>query len=297
MLEFQEIKIEDKSWMDPILRQSGLMGYEGAFGTRFIWSGAYHSRYCRYRDYLIFASGKEKLSYNFPLGKGDLGEAVQTMVQDAERRGIPFSLWGLTAEQRKELETACPGQFELIEDRDSADYIYLCQDLIQLAGRKFHSKRNHLSQFARTYEFTYEEVTAQNLGCCEEIAKEWCKQNGNCGENGLDKETCALKKSFTYYDALKFSGGLLRIEGKPVAFTIGEEINENVFLLHFEKALSGYNGLYAAINHEFASHSLGEYQYVNREEDMGLEGLRKAKLSYYPAVILERFGARLKGQA
>ena len=295
MLEFQEIKIEDKIWMDPILRQSGLMGYDGAFGTRFIWSGAYHSKYCKYQDYLIFASGKDKLSYSFPLGQGDLGGTIQAMLQDAEERGNSFSIRGLTAEQKDELEQACPETFEFWSDRDSADYIYLSQDLIQLAGRKFHSKRNHLSKFARMYDFTYEEVTAQNLGECEKIAREWCSQNGNCGENGLDKETCALKKSFTFFDALKFSGGLIRIDGKPVAFTIGEEINERAFLLHFEKALSGYDGLYAAINHEFACHSLENYEYVNREEDMGLEGLRKAKLSYYPAIILERFSAHLKG--
>ena len=105
----------------------------------------------------------------------------------------------------------------------------------------------------------------------------------------------ALRKAFANFEELKLSGGLIRIEGKPVAYTIGEEINPQVFLLHFEKALAGYDGLYAAINNEFARRNLSGYQYINREEDLGLEGLRKAKLSYHPAIILEKYRAVLKG--
>ena len=292
MLEFQEIKIEDKEWMDPILRKSGHIGYEGAFGTRFIWSGSYGSKYCYQNGSLFFITGKKEPIYSYPLGDGDPKEAILLMEQDARERGKEFKMWGMTEDQKKIMEELFPDKFDYELDRDSADYIYSAEDLIHLAGRKFHGKRNHLSQFSRAYNFTYEDVTPQNLADCEAIAREWCKENGNCGEEaGLDKESCALHKTFHNFEKLQFSGGLIRIDGKPVAFTIGEEINEDAYLLHFEKALSGYNGLYTAINHEYASHRLGGYRYINREDDMGIEGLRKAKLSYYPVIILERYGA------
>ena len=112
-------------------------------------------------------------------------------------------------------------------------------------------------------------------------------------EELIDDETCAINMAFRSFEELKLSGGLLRVDGKPVAFTVGEEINPEVYLLHFEKALSGYEGLYAAINHEYAANHLENYRYINREEDLGIEGLRKAKLSYNPAILLEKYSATL----
>ena len=157
-------------------------------------------------------------------------------------------------------------------------------------------KRNHLSRFARTYSFTYEDLGPDNLEACLEIAKAWADQSMSTGEKvkSPERELGALSLAIRHFDALALSGGLIRIDGKPVAFTIGEEINSKLFLLHFEKALSGYDGLYAAINHEFAARNLSGYEYINREEDMGIEGLRRAKLSYYPAILLDRYTAELR---
>ena len=211
------------------------------------------------------------------------------MLADAKEAGCKFRLWGLTKQETEQLEEAMPGMFRFQLDRDASDYIYASQDLIHLAGRKFHGKRNHLARFQRSYNWSYEDITPENYADCKKIAHEWCVQNGGCGkEDGTDDETCAINMAFRSFEELKLSGGLLRVDGKPVAFTVGEEINPEVYLLHFEKALSGYEGLYAAINHEYAANHLENYRYINREEDLGIEGLRKAKLSYNPAILLEK---------
>ncbi len=296
MLEFKYPVLEDRKWMRPILSQSGGMGSEYAFGTLFLWGAVYGSRYCRYDDFLLLSWGREEVMYNFPIGCGDLKKVILLMVEDANRRGSSFHMWGMTHSQCEQIEAVLPGRFKFNQERDSADYIYRSEDLIHLAGRKYHSKRNHLSQFARSYSFSYEDLSCDNLEVCLDIAKEWARQNESAGGQGRspEKELGALSLAVRYFDALELSGGLIRIDGKPVAFTIGEELNDKVFLLHFEKALGGYNGLYAAINHEFAARHLSCYEYINREEDMGIEGLRRAKMSYYPVILLDRYTAELQ---
>ena len=296
MLDFQYPVLEDRAWMRPILSESGGMGNEYAFGTLFLWGGVYGSRYCRFEDFLLLNWGKDRVQYNFPIGKGDLKRVLGEMMEDARQRGDAFRMWGMTGSQCEQMEAAFPDTFVFTPDRDGSDYIYRSEDLIQLAGRKYHGKRNHLSRFARTYSFTYEDLGPDNLEACLEIAKAWADQSMSTGEKvkSPERELGALSLAIRHFDALALSGGLIRIDGKPAAFTIGEEINSKLFLLHFEKALSGYDGLYAAINHEFAARNLSGYEYINREEDMGIEGLRRAKLSYYPAILLDRYTAELR---
>lgn len=300
MLKFEYATIEDRQWLHPILAAGGKMGSENAFGTLFIWNESYHSRICRQDGFVFLSSGEHFHTYNFPYvadpaNAGSLKDALQILIDDAAEKGFHFQMWGMTDPEIARMEEAMPGKFTFTIDRDGADYIYNSSDLIELAGRKFHGKRNHVSKFNRQYQWEYEDVTADTVEICREINREWYRLNDSDPENGLDKEVCALKKAFDNFDALHLSGGIIRVEGKPVAYTIGEEINPKVFLLHFEKALPGYDGLYAVINNEFARRHLAGYQYINREEDLGIEGLRKAKLSYHPAIILEKYRAVLKG--
>lgn len=297
MLDFKYPTLEDRKWIQPILSAAGYMGSENAFGTLFIWSDTYHSKVCRYNDSILLCSGEHSHTYNFPIGKENLADTLSVLIENSREKNMKFKMWGMTQAEIALMEEVMPNTFEYEFDRNGSDYLYSTEDLIQLAGRKYHGKRNHLAKFKRTYSYTYEDVTMQNLSDCIQVAKEWCIANGGCNsENGLDREGCALRRAFENYEALCLSGGLIRIDGKPVAFTIGEEINPKVFLLHFEKALDGYDGLYAAINHEFAERHLAGYEYVNREEDMGMEGLRKAKLSYYPAFLLQKYSAVLKSE-
>lgn len=295
MLEFSPIKLSDKQWIQPLLSRPGDMGSENAFGTLFIWGEAYGNKVCRRNDGALLCFG-EQPSYYFPVGEIDLRLALSLMIADAGEREAGFRMWGMTKTQTEQMEAAMPHTFTFTLERAGSDYIYSTDDLINLKGRKFEKKRNHLARFRRTYSYNYEEVSSANIADCISIAQEWRSANPAPDERNITIENSAIDIALDNFEQLGLVGGLLRIGGKPVAFTVGEEINASTFLLHFEKALGDYDGLYAAINQEFAAKHLGQYKYVNREEDMGVEGLRKAKLSYNPVILLDKFSAVLKEQ-
>ena len=295
MLQFNFPELSDREWLQPALSESGNQGSEWAFGTLFIWRDSFYSKICRRGDRVLFCFGGPLHTYNLPLcPPAALPELIELMIADAKEKGFPFQMWGATKECTEELENLFPGRFRFEPDRNGSDYIYRSEDLIRLSGRKYHGKRNHIAQFERTYDWSYEDVSPENLEECRAVAKEWCRAHGGCKEqDGYAGEACALDRALNHFGELNLGGGMIRIEGKPVAFTVGEEINPKTYLLHFEKALDGYDGLYAVINREYAERRLSGYEFINREEDMGLEGLRKAKLSYHPAFLCEKYRVTL----
>lgn len=297
MLSFKRPSLEDAEWAKKVLRSNGPAPSEKGFGTLYLWSDTYDTQISRYGNSLIIRySDEETYAYDVPVGDGDLHDMIDATIADAKQNGKKYRLWGITKEEKPLIEAAEPGKFFYYPERDHFDYVYRTEDLAELKGRKYHGKRNHLSRFRRAYpSYTFEMIDADNIEDCFSVAKQWCKENG-CGEE-LRMEKCAIAKALQEFDVLDLEGGLIRIDEKPVAFTIGEALNPETIDLHFEKALEGYEGLYAAINQEFASRLLGKYAYINREEDLGMEGLRKAKLSYYPAVLLEKYAAVLKEDA
>lgn len=292
MLNFHTPTIEDRAWIEPVLSTAGGRGSEDAFGTLFIWSGADHTEVCRHGNLVFTRYGRAAHTYGFPAGAKspqELKEALLLLQAHTQETGEALRLWGMDKGEREQIEAVLPGFFRYSSTLDDSDYLYAPEDLISLSGRKYHSKRNHIARFRRTYSYTYEPVSAENLEDCRQVARAWCLAHG-CG-GGLKDENCAIGKALDHFEALAFVGGLIRIDGKAVAFTAGEAINDQVFDVHFEKALDGYDGLYPAINQAFAEHALSGYRWINREEDMGLEGLRRAKASYYPAEVLEKFTA------
>ncbi len=291
MLDFKVPAIEDKDWAEPILKSSGCFGADCAFGTLFIWSDAYDTKICRYENFLIKLHGKDQKYYSFPVGNGDLKTALTLIGQDASERGIPLQFAGLTQKMMEKIEEFMPDKFSYHPVREIADYIYNVSDLSELCGKKYHSKRNHISKFDRLYEWAYEEISQETIASCKEFINVWFNENSQAKEEGIEKERAAIEKAFSNYDELGFKGGMIKVSGEIAALTIGEEINSQVFLTHFEKALLSYTGAYTIVNREFAKESLSSYQYVNREEDMGIEGLRKAKMSYHPVILLEKYSA------
>lgn len=294
MLEFKEPTIEDRLWVNELVEREGgdktLLSYDVAFGTNFVWRGMYHIKICRYRDFVLKTFGKDEktIRYAVPVGQGDMKEALGALMEDARERGLKPCFGGVTKEQMELLEACFPGDFTFREDRDYFEYIYLTEDLAELKGRKYHGKRNHISKFKNQYDYTFELINNENKKDALLVSKLWCEQNVLGGDNGLTHEICAIREAFRYFDELGFQGAVIKIDGKPVAMTAGERVCNDVFVVHFEKALPGYDGLYAAINNFFARELTG-YKYINREEDLGIEGLRRAKLSYRPTILLEEY--------
>ena len=297
MLKFKRPSLEDAEWAKSLLLSNGPAPSEKGFGTLYLWSDTYDTQISRYEDSLIIRyNDGDTFAYDVPVATGDLRGLIHETIADAAANGKRHRLWGITEEEKKQIEQADPGKFLYYPERDHFDYVYHTKDLAELKGRKYHGKRNHLARFRKKYPaYTFEFIDSENLEDCFAVAKQWCKENG-CGRE-LQMEKCAIAKALQQFDALQLEGGLIRIDEKPVSFVIGEALNGETIDLHFEKALDGYEGLYAAINQEFAARLVGKYEYINREEDLGIEGLRRAKLSYHPAVILEKYAAVLKEDA
>ena len=189
------------------------------------------------------------------------------------------------------LEKWYPGKFQIAYDRDAADYVYETEKLTTLAGKKLHGKRNHINKFKESYpDWVYETLTPGNAEECFQMALKWREEAGCEEDEEKRAEMCVTLNALRLLEELKLTGGLLRKspQGEIVAFTIGEPLNPDTFVVHIEKAFPQIQGAYPMINQQFVAHEAQGYQYVNREEDTGAEGLRKAKLSYRPAFLVEK---------
>ncbi len=289
MLDFHTPTLEDKLWVDRVLASYKCMNCAFTFAQMFLWSLHYGTKICQYKDCLLGRGGTDHPRYYYPNGDYDIKEIIDVLSQDAAQRGERLVLILAEDWQARELEEAFPNRFVRSSDRDDCDYIYSASDLINLPGRRYHGKRNHIARFTREHpDWSYETINESNTDECIRACHIWHDAQES-PDSSLAHERIILEKALAMRETLGLSGGLIRCDGQVAAFTLGERLNSNTFVVHFEKALPGYEGAYPVINNQFASRELGEYEYINREEDLGIEGLRKAKLSYHPAILLEKF--------
>lgn len=298
MITFKDVTIRDKDTITPYTMNSCRRNCDLSFSNLCSWRFLYNTQFAIVDGFLIFkfwAAGE--LAYMMPVGEGDLKKVLEALIEDARREGGPFCMLGVCSCMREDLEAIMPGQFTFTADRDYADYIYLRSDLATLKGKKFQSKRNHINKFRNTYpDYEYLPITLERVSECLQLEAEWCKANDCDQQEGTGNERRALIYALEHFEELGLTGGLLRVDGKIVAFTFGMPINKETFGVSVEKADTNIDGAYAMINYEFANHIPEQYIYMNREEDLGIEGLRKAKLSYQPVTILEKYMACLKEQ-
>lgn len=270
-----------------------------SFGNLYGWSVKYQTCYAIEDDTLFIRFQSQHRShpaYLIPITKGAdcIPSAIERLHQEAETGGYPLVLMGITPACRQALEERCPELFAFLEDEGNADYIYLREKLASLSGKALQQKRNHVNKFEKLYpNYVYEPITADNALECMAVEKEWLRQH-NSMEDGEAAETEVIRNLLTNFEALGLSGGMIRVEGRIVAFTLGSPINADTFDIHIEKADRNYDGAYAAINKYFARTIPDSYTYLNREEDLGIEGLRKAKLSYKPELVLQKIAAILR---
>ena len=296
MKEFKKVKLADKIWTDKYIKLENSQGSHKNFTNLFIWEGLFNYRLGEIENYLLVKSkpNGEALRYFFPCGEGELRSAVDYLRADALKENTKLLLVGLTSEQADTLHNLYPGEFSFSEYRDYFEYVYSLEKMATLAGRKLSAKRNHINSFKKNYSWSIEAISQTNLGECWEMNKEWCISNGCVEDFELAQEYCAVKRAFDNFGELGLEGILLRVNDKIVAFTVGEILNSNTYVIHFEKAFTEYRGAYPLINQEFAKIIQEKYpylKYVNREDDMGKEGLRKSKESYYPEIMVEKITA------
>lgn len=290
MIAFRDITIQDKDTITAYTMNSCRRNCDLSFSNLCSWRFLYHTKFAIINNFLVFKFwAGDELAYMMPVGEGNLEETLNELIEDARQEGEPFCMLGVCSCMREDLEAIMPGQFGFTVDRDYADYIYLRSDLATLKGKKFQSKRNHINKFRNTYpDYKYSPITKDRIQECLELEAKWCKANDCDQQEGTGNERRALIYALNHFEELGLTGGILHVNGQIVAFTFGMPINKETFGVHVEKADTSIDGAYAMINYEFANHIPEQYIYINREEDLGIEGLRKAKLSYHPETILEK---------
>ncbi len=290
MINFHPVRIEDKDSINEFFFKSTYRNCDFSFSNILCWKHKYDTTFAVIDGFLLFrffAEYKES-GYMMPLGAGDLKKALDLLKADAKTRGDCFRLSAITQEMFEQIETVCPGEFRFETNRAWFEYIYDSQDLITLVGKKFQPKRNHVNKFKKSYDYEYLPITREIIPACLNLYYQWCEENGDCLDASLIEERHATQKAFHYFEQLGLKGGAIRVDGKIVAYSYGQQLTSDTFGIHAEKSLYEIDGGFSAINQMFAAHECQNFKYINREEDLGIESLRKAKESYHPAFLLTK---------
>ena len=290
LLDFRPILIEDKEQYEAYLRASGARGCEYSFANLFMWGDQRITYFAGHA--VLFSRFGSRFLYPYPIGNGNKRAVLAAIFEDAATRGIDWRFSGVLSHEKDELETLYPQVFDFDFHENSHDYVYEINDLADLAGRKYHSKRNHCKRFETLYpDHHIEPISVENLDAVRGMVDKWYAER----ETGdFDMEKTAIERAFTNYRGLGLDGLVLFVRDEVVAITMGNRMTDDTVDVNFEKALSGIDGAYAFINRAFARYLREKYpsvRFLNREEDMGIEGLRRAKQSYYPHHRVEKYRA------
>ncbi len=294
MLQFRQLTLEDRALLERYAEGIEYENSELSFANLYIWRKSWRIEICEHEGVLYF-------SYRHP-DTGCVGHmqplvpagqpvmpAVRTALDDLRQRRCGLDIMGVNEDFAARFHAEPHEGIEITFDRDLAEYVYLREELDKLPGKKFHNKRNHINKFDSAYN--WQELTPELLPQCLSISCEWFHSHEG-SDNVDDGEMSAIKEAISNMEALGLVGALLCVEGHPKAFTIGERFRPDMALIHFEKADSSIPGIYAFINQQFVHRNFQCVTYVNREEDMGIPGLRRAKESYNPVRLVNKYRIR-----
>ncbi len=285
-MEFKKITLGDRDKLLPYLHSPNELTCEISFVNLLLWQPLYNNCYCIDDGILYLKSYSEHIE-TFSLPFGDMAKGVEK-IKEYSRTPYP-TFWAQAGERFDRFISLFGDDYDVIESRNEFDYIYNSTDLITLSGKKYHSKRNHISAFSKQFDWHYEDITADNIDKVRMCADIWYSQSVDKMDDELRCEMQGVYMMLDNMETLDIEGGAVIIGDKIVAFTLGSPINQSIYNIHIEKAINGFDTAYTVINREFASHHCEGYKYINREDDLGLEGLRKSKLSYKPEILLPKY--------
>ena len=286
-LFFQPVEIQHRDIFQPYLTKNS-QTCDRTFTNIFCWQHLFHTQWTETDGFLIiraFINGERRAAYILVSQEDNppYADILPALEADAAKFDQPLTLMGLDEAECDTLKRQFPEQFFFDRNRDFADYIYNIEDLKTLKGRKYAQKRNHVNKFKLMYNYHYEAITKENITDCVQLEEDWISQHAE--DDSANSEYLTIQNAFQHFEALHLFGGALYVDGKIVAFTYGSPIRDNIFCTHVEKADIQYEGVYQMINYLFAQHLPEQYKFINREEDMGIAGLRKSKTSYHPAML------------
>jgi hypothetical protein len=290
---FKDISLQDKPLLDLTFQQFPPTNSEFTFSNLFIWRHAYQIKLSRWQEFLCLFAESGTPPFLFPpIGGGDVVECCRTVLRLMKQKGVPAKIARVPEELITRLDWKSEG-FRVEFNRDQSDYVYLSADLIHLQGRKYHRKRNHIKQFKQKYTYEYLPLIPERIPECLRLQTEWCDLRQCEVILGLYNESIAIQEALTHFETLGMKGGAILINGRVEAFTLGEALNPDTVVIHIEKANPAFEGLYPTIHQAFLESQWSGYTYVNREQDLGEEGLRKAKESYFPHHMVNKYSLSL----
>jgi len=291
--KFCEIDLSHQRQVTDLLNTYPLEASEYTFTNMFAFRETYNFKLSLLRDNLIILKGKDPLSVFCPVGNSNMAAVLDELfdwMKDKNSESclerVPESFVSTYLEDSD--------RFIAREERDHFDYVYDVKKMIELKGRNFHDKRNKVNKFRSLYKYEYIEITPDLIDECLEFEDDWCEVKECEKYYGLEKERCAILQMLFNFDNLKIRGGAIRIGGRIEALTLGESMPNDTFVIHVEKANTDIPGLYQVINQEFLIHEAGDDLFVNREQDLGMEGLRQSKMSYNPIKLIRKFRVTMK---
>ncbi len=290
IIEFKRVTIADRELILSHTLSSPYMSCDYSFANLYCW-GAYYNTHIAFHKGMMLVKFQSKEGGRpaclMPVGNGNLQEVLTDLSKDFKEEGYTLTLLAVPPEGVERLRQSMCENIHVLSNANYIDYIYLREKLVTLSGKKLQSKRNHINRFISTYpDYTYEEISDANAAECIELEEKWFVASEQTDD--IKAERNMVTQAIREREAIGLIGGCIRVDGKVIAFSMGMPINHSTFGVHIEKADVAYDGAFTMINKEFASRIPGQYTYINREEDLGIEGLRQAKLSYRPEILLEK---------
>lgn len=299
MIEFHAVSILDKEWIDRHLRCEDSPSADFNFGNMFIWDGHYRQLVCDFGGRTLTKVRLHgKPAFVYPVGCGPLRPAIGALREYAAVKEYPFLLRGITETQKALLEEEFPGCFAFCEEEKYADYIYEAEKLATYAGKALHGKKNHCNRFEAEHDWSFVPLTRELIPACDAMLSAWTEDNAERLDASVVYEHDAIERAFGHWEELELEGGVLLAEGKVLGFSFGEMTSADTFDVHVEKAAADVNGAYPMVCRELTRMLLKRrpgLKWMNREDDMGLEAIRKSKESYKPAFLLKKYAAQWIG--
>ncbi len=286
---FHSFTLEDRAKLAPYYAAVTQPSCEYTFANNFLWAKHYHNTWTELEGCLVLRYPGEVPAYTIFPDSGNPNAAICALRREAKGQGVPLRL-EVSRRQWELLQAWFPGEVSCTFHPDFGEYLYETAALQQMSGKKLHSKKNFINRFDREHTWSYQPITSKNKEECLAMLSLW-KQRRNQEQlvqaTALD-ELEIDRTALTLSEPLGLTGGLLRAEGQVVGVSLGEPVGGNTFVIHVEKAFPWIPGAYPMLVREFARHTAAGYQYLNREEDLGVEGLRRSKQSYRPCAIFEK---------
>ena len=296
---FSPVTLDDRDLLHPIIRRGNFENSDICFSNLLMWQKAIHTRYALTDNALFigFDGPNQTLIMQPPVLRNQAGSYASALQEAMDyfssQNQTPYFL-GVTKPVRDQIEAAFPNRFDFRHTESADDYVYATAKMISLSGKKLHNKRNHIHKFLSFYPYRYEAYQAElHAEACLELNARWT-ENKDESEGFMAEDAGAMECALRNAHSLGMVGGVVFINDQIEAFTLGEQITENMALIHIEKANADIPGLYPFINQTFVETEWSHTEWVNREEDMGVENIRRAKESYYPERMIEKYSAKMK---